>query len=74
MTELIKYGQTVSVKHDAPDRFRPKHSGSVISLHENESKEYTAKTGVPVGEVAVGVEFGDGVCIEIPLMWIKMAP
>ncbi|MBL4540151.1 MAG: hypothetical protein JKP96_15950 [Oceanicaulis sp.] len=68
--QQISYGDGVKVLPEAPEQYRPGAVGSVISIVESLTKAFEEKTGVPQGEIAVGVEFSDGTAIELPLRWL----
>ena len=66
------YGDTVVVKTDAPCRFHPGQTGTVVSIYECQTIQYSEKTGVPIGEIALGVEFSNGDALEIPLSYVQL--
>lgn len=67
-----KFGETVSVNLNAPDEYLPGSLGEVVGIIECDSEAFEEATGVPVGEVAIGIEFGNGVTIEVPLAWVEL--
>ncbi len=60
------YGMSVKVLSCAPGRYSPGEFGSIISIHEVISEEHAKTIGVPIGKIAIGIEFGDGSDIEVP--------
>jgi hypothetical protein len=68
----LDYGAVVRISEEAPTAFRPGSTGSIVSLFKSETEDFFRATGVPVGEIAVGVEFGDGGCVEVPFRWIEL--
>ena len=66
------YGDAVRVKSCAPGRYNPGAVGTMISMFESPSKAFEEKTGVPVGEMAFGVEFSDGTSLEMPFIWLEL--
>ena len=67
----LDYGDPVEVSTAAPSRYRPGAKASVYSIYECTSQAHADRTGVPIGEVAIGVEFPDGASIEVPLYWVR---
>lgn len=68
------FGDVVTVKPDAPSRYRPRECGSVFSIFRCETEELSVYSGADIGELSIGVEFEDGSGIEIPLKWLDISP
>ncbi len=66
------YGDAVRVKCCAPRRYNPGAVGTIVSMFESPSKAFEEKTGVPIGEMALGVEFTNGATLEIPFVWLEL--
>lgn len=66
------WGDSVKVSDQAPKRFRPGAYGAVYSVNQVDHPKHAESTGTPIGETTIGVEFSDGVGMEMDAKWLEV--
>ena len=64
------YGDTVKIRDDAPDRFRPGEIASVFSVDECDNDVLSKHADAELGEYVYGVEFKDGRDTQLAERWL----
>jgi len=67
----ITWGDTVRVKKDSPERFRPGKVASVCGIRVIDSEEIALLVGAPIGETLFNIEYIDGSAIEVPARYLE---
>lgn len=68
---MLTYDDTVMVKPDAAERFRPGATGSVIGITSPEERRGTHFEQFPEGVVYL-VEFEDGEALDVHASWLEI--
>ena len=68
---IATWGDTVRVKLSAPADMRPGELASVVAIVAIEGAAQAERWGVGLGTQIFGIEFGDGVTIELPEQWLE---
>ena len=70
VNQSFNYGNTVQIKKNAPDCYKPGLLGSVRGMHIIDSEELALKFNQDIDSELYLVEFEDGEAIEIPTCFL----
>lgn len=67
----LTWGDSVTIRPDAPAEARPGAGASVCGIRKVETRGQGLEFGVTIGTTLYLIEFGDGTSIEVPETWVE---
>ena len=69
-TFKFDYGDSVLIRNDAPDKYKPNNRASICGMRAAENEQTAKEFGIKLYHKIYTVEFGDGSSIEIPEIYL----